>query len=129
MDTTGEAAKGPVGLAVTTTAPSDPKDKVDPASQQDGDVQKGSVKDFQRLCVNLGLPGKLGSKTKCRKEIKNVNVNIGQFLQSKNKPQDVKFFKDKHALVKYTKKTDSFYPKDQLPKGDPLRALLKHMFG
>ncbi|RSM13031.1 hypothetical protein CDV31_006014 [Fusarium ambrosium] len=103
MDTTGEAAKGPVGLAVTTTAPSDPKDKVDPASQQNGDVQKGSVKDFQRLCVNLGLPGELGSKTKCRKEIKNVNVNIGQFLQSKNKPQDVKFFKDKRALVKYTK--------------------------
>ncbi|RSL71363.1 hypothetical protein CEP51_012049 [Fusarium floridanum] len=146
MDTTGEAAKGPVGLAVTTTAPSDPKDKVDPVSQQNGDVQKGSVKDFQRLCVNLGLPGELGSKTKCRKvcqpqtrqkdadidlhqEIKNVNVNIGQFLQSKNKPQDVKFFKDKRALVKYTKKTDSFYPKDQLPKGDPLRASLKRMFG
>lgn len=58
-----------------------------------------------------------------------MNVNIGQFLKSKNKPDDVKFFKDKRALVKYTAETDSFYPKKKLPKGDPLRALLKHMFG
>lgn len=58
-----------------------------------------------------------------------MNVNIGQFLKSKNRPDDVKFFEDKRALVKYTAETDSFYPKNKLPKGDPLRALLKHMFG
>lgn len=57
-----------------------------------------------------------------------MNVNIGQFLESKNKPGDVKFFEDKRALVKYTIKTNSFYPKKKLPQGDPLRALLKHMF-
>lgn len=146
MDATSEGAKGPAGLTVTATAPSDPKDKADLISQQNGDVQKESVKDLQCLCVDLGLSGELGSKTKCRKvcqpqtrqkgtdldlcqEIKNVNVNIGQFLKSKNKPDDVKFFEDKRALVKYTAETDSFYPQNKLPKGDPLRALLKHMFG
>lgn len=67
MGTTGETAKGPVGLTVTTTAPSDPEGNVDLTSQQNGDDQKGSVKDFQRLCVNLGLSGELRSKTKCRK--------------------------------------------------------------
>lgn len=57
-----------------------------------------------------------------------MNVNIKQFLESKNKPGDVKFFQNKRALVKYTKQTKSVYPLKLLPKGDPLRALLKHMF-
>ncbi|KAL2685483.1 hypothetical protein Neosp_006581 [[Neocosmospora] mangrovei] len=118
MDATGEGAKGPAGLTA----------KAGLADQQNGDGQKNDLNDFQRLCVDLGLSGELGSKNKCRKEIKNVNVNIGQFLESKNKPGNVKFFEDKRALVKYTKKTKSFYPKDRLPKGDPLRALLKRMF-
>ncbi|KAJ4318331.1 hypothetical protein N0V84_006928 [Fusarium piperis] len=127
-DAIGSVAKGLARLSTTSTAPSDPKDKADTTTQQNADIQKVSVRDFQRLCVDLGLPGELGSKKKCRKEIRSVNVNIGQFLKSKNKPNDVKFFKDKRALVEYTKKTDSFYLKDKLPKGDPLRALLKHMF-
>lgn len=145
MDATGEGAKGSAGLTVTATAPPDPKDKAGRRDQQNGDGQKNGLNDFQRLCVDLGLSGKLGSKNKCRKvcqpqtrqkgtgidlcqEIKNVNVNIGQFLKSKNKPGDVKFFEDKRALVKYTEETNSFYPKKQLPKGDSLRALLKRMF-
>lgn len=94
MDATGEAAKGPASLAATVTAPSDPKDKANLTSQQNGDGkqkgdgkqngggQKGSVKDFQRLCVNLGLPGELGSKTKCRKVCqsqtrkKGIDINL-----------------------------------------------------
>lgn len=60
-------------------------------------------------------------------EIKSVNVNIKQFLESKNKPDDVKFFKSRHALIEYTKRTNSFFPRRKIPKGDPLAALLKEM--
>ncbi|RSM13029.1 hypothetical protein CDV31_006012 [Fusarium ambrosium] len=119
------------GLTINSTTPPDsdskPKNKVNLASQWSTYIQKGTLEDFQRLCADLGLSGDLGSKTKCRKEIKSVNVNIGQFLGSKNKPDDVTFFKNRHALIQYTRRTNSFFPRRKIPKGDPLASLLKEM--
>ncbi|KAJ4318332.1 hypothetical protein N0V84_006929 [Fusarium piperis] len=132
-DATDAITKQLTGLSINPTAPSDsvsdpnPKHKVCLATQWTTYIQKGTLEDFQRLCADLGLSGDLGSKTKCRKEIKSVNVNIKQFLRSKNKPEDVKFFKNRHDLVQYTRRTKSFFPRRQITKGDPLAALLKMM--
>ncbi|KAF5010102.1 hypothetical protein FDECE_3718 [Fusarium decemcellulare] len=106
--------------------------------------QKGTLEDYQRLCSDLGLDSDLSSKKKCRQvreyqikrvkpcvdrsqELKSVNVNIKQFLESKNKPGDVKLFKNRRALAQYTRRTHSFFPKRKLPKGCPLRLLMKDM--
>src|SRR6478735_8739619 len=37
-----------------------------PLQKWDNYFQKGTLQDHQRLCVDLGLPGDLPSKTKCR---------------------------------------------------------------
>ncbi|KAH7196940.1 uncharacterized protein B0J16DRAFT_390837 [Fusarium flagelliforme] len=72
--------------------------------------QKGTLQDHQRLCA-----------------LKSINVNICQFLDCENKPNDVKFFKGRNALVRWTKKNKAFFPKRNLPQGSPLRTLLKLM--
>ncbi|KAJ4126699.1 hypothetical protein NW765_002486 [Fusarium oxysporum] len=84
--------------------------------------------DFQRLCADLGLPSDLPSKTKCRDALKSINVNIKQFLQCETKPDDVELFKNRKELIVWTRKRKAFFPRRQLPKGSPLRTLLKHMF-
>ncbi|KAJ3524778.1 hypothetical protein NM208_g11918 [Fusarium decemcellulare] len=89
--------------------------------------QKGTLEDHQRLCADLGLDSDLPSKKKCRQELKSVNVNVKQFLESKNKPGDVKLFKNRRALAQYTRRTHSFFPKRKLPKGCPLRLLMKDL--
>ncbi|CCT62448.1 uncharacterized protein FFB20_06163 [Fusarium fujikuroi] len=90
--------------------------------------KKGTLQDFQRLCVDLGLPNDLPSKTKCRDALKSISVNIKQFLQCENRPDDVKLFKNRKELIVWTRKRKDFFPRHQLPKGSPLRTLLKHMF-
>ncbi|EWG37260.1 hypothetical protein FVEG_14754 [Fusarium verticillioides 7600] len=90
--------------------------------------KKGTLQDFQRLCADLGLPNNLPSKTKCRDALKSINVNIKQFLQCENRPDDVKLFKSRKELIVWTRKRGAFFPRHQLPKGSPLRTLLKHMF-
>ncbi|KAF5980031.1 hypothetical protein FBULB1_5431 [Fusarium bulbicola] len=90
--------------------------------------KRGTLQDFQRLCADLGLPNDLPSKTKCRDALKSINVNIKQFLQCENRPDDVKLFKNRKELIVWTRKRGAFFPRRQLPKGSPLRTLLKHMF-
>ncbi|KAI8691109.1 hypothetical protein LRP88_08386 [Fusarium phalaenopsidis] len=130
-DAAEDLSKGVAGLTIDSARPSNRKKKKKArlVTRWKAYIRGGTLRDFQRLCVDLGLSGSLDTKEKYHDAIKNVNVNIGQFLKSKNKPDDVKFFEDKRALVKYTAETNSFYPKNKLHKGDPLRALLKHMFG
>nr|RBQ94910.1 hypothetical protein FVER53263_00942 [Fusarium verticillioides] len=60
--------------------------------------------------------------------LKSINVNIKQFLQCENRPDDVKLFKSRKELIVWTRKRGAFFPRHQLPKGSPLRTLLKHMF-
>ncbi|KAJ4023412.1 hypothetical protein NW752_003874 [Fusarium irregulare] len=79
------------------------------------------------IVCRLRPSGDLPSKTKCRNALKSVNVNICQFLDCENKPNDVNFFKSRNALVRWTKKNHAFFPKRNLPQGSPLRTLLKLM--
>ncbi|CAM1506955.1 Fc.00g065960.m01.CDS01 [Cosmosporella sp. VM-42] len=89
--------------------------------------QKGTINDHQRLCRDLGLDDDLPSKTQCVKALKAVNVNILQFLNCDNKPDGVILFPSHSALVGYTVNNGMFYPRKIIPKGSPLRTLLKVM--
>ncbi|KAM6539340.1 hypothetical protein FALCPG4_001146 [Fusarium falciforme] len=126
-DAAGESSKVFADLTVNSANPSKSKRKVWLVTQWKAYIQKGTLEDFQRLCVDLGLSGNLGTKKKCRKAIRGVNVNIWQFLRSNKKPDDVWFFKNRYGLIRYTKNTKSFYPKDNLGKEDPVRDLLRVM--
>ncbi|PKS06648.1 hypothetical protein jhhlp_007398 [Lomentospora prolificans] len=87
--------------------------------------KKGDLSDWQRLCGDLGLPDNLASKTQCRTALQTVNVNIHQFLQASQRPEGVRFFKSTFELEMYTRKHNYFYPRKNLPKGSPIRALLR----
>ncbi|KAM0564346.1 hypothetical protein ACHAPJ_000557 [Fusarium lateritium] len=128
-DSESEIAPGFGAMVLTPETLSEPANKhVSLLAQWNDYFQQGTLQDFQRLCADLGLPSDLPSKTKCRETLKSINVNIKQFLQCKNKPAGVKFFKNRKALVRYTKKNGAFLPRRTLPKGSPLRTLLKQMF-
>ncbi|KAF4967850.1 hypothetical protein FSARC_4649 [Fusarium sarcochroum] len=128
-DSESEIAAGFGAMTLTPETPSEPANKhVSLLAQWNDYFQQGTLQDFQRLCADLGLPSDLPSKTKCREALKSINVNIKQFLQCESKPAGVKFFKNRKALARYTMKNSAFFPRRKLPKGSPLRTLLKEMF-
>ncbi|KAK3995495.1 hypothetical protein QBC44DRAFT_320569 [Cladorrhinum sp. PSN332] len=92
---------------------------------------EGNLEDWQRLCEDLGLVGDFGSKTKCRKAIKTIHVNIWDLVDAVEKvPKEVpQRFPNRVALVDYTRETRRTYPlrkvKDEM---GPVRALLRHIF-
>ncbi|KAF9761565.1 hypothetical protein IL306_003770 [Fusarium sp. DS 682] len=121
---------GRLGLIVLTPTTSSPYDNKDVSlmDRWNDYFQKGTLQDYQRLCADLGLPSNLPSKTKCRDALKRINVNIKQFLECENKPDGVKLFKSRKALIRWTFKKKAVFPKRDLPKGSPLRTLLKQIF-
>ncbi|KAF4455485.1 hypothetical protein F53441_2275 [Fusarium austroafricanum] len=90
-----------LGLKPLTPAgsPKSTNKQVSLMEQWNNYFQKGTLRDFQRLCVDLALPGDLPSKAKCRDALKSINVNIKQFLECENKPDGVNIFKNRHALI------------------------------
>lgn len=60
--------------------------------------------------------------------LKGVWVNIHDFLDAENKPEDVRFFKSERALAAYTLKTRKIYPRRLVSRESPLRDLLAHIF-
>ncbi|KAF3803544.1 hypothetical protein GCG54_00004715 [Colletotrichum gloeosporioides] len=87
----------------------------------------GDLDDWQRLCGDLGLPADLPSKTKCRKAIRTVDVNIRQFLDAIRKPEDVIFFKNVYKLAHWSRKSKKLVPKDLITRGTPMRALMREL--
>ncbi|KFH42995.1 hypothetical protein ACRE_062540 [Hapsidospora chrysogenum ATCC 11550] len=86
----------------------------------------GELDDFQRLCADLRIEGDLSSKTKCRNALGKVHVNIPQFLNAMTNGTPVTFFRNSHELAAYTmKKRTRYFPKHDIPKGSPLRKLLR----
>ncbi|CAI4216506.1 unnamed protein product [Parascedosporium putredinis] len=86
---------------------------------------EGALSDWQRLCGDLALPDDLPSKRQCRIALRRVNVNIRQFLEASSRPEGVRFFKNTRELEMFTRERDYFYPRKKIPKGSPLRALLR----
>ncbi|KPA45297.1 hypothetical protein FLAG1_01792 [Fusarium langsethiae] len=126
-DSESEIAAGLGALALTPTTLFESPRRMSLMEQWNEYFQKGTLEDFQRLCVDLGLPGDLPSKTKCRQALGGVHVNIKQSLACENKPHEVKIFNSRNALVRWTRKNNAFFPTHELPKGSPLRRLLKIM--
>ncbi|KAG8674535.1 hypothetical protein FPOAC1_000505 [Fusarium poae] len=68
-DSESDIVAGLDALALTPTTSSEtPSKRMSLLEQWNDYFQKGNLEDFQRLCVDLGLPGDLPSKTKCRQQ-------------------------------------------------------------
>lgn len=93
-----------------------------------GDDSFGSLEHWRQLCWDLGLGDSFTSKTQCRKALKTVWVNIPDFLNAVNRPNDVAFFPSQQALAAYTVETRKVFPKRYVGKGSPLAALMAHIF-
>ncbi|CAF3552463.1 unnamed protein product [Fusarium graminearum] len=127
-DSESEIVAGLNALALTPSTSSElPSKRMSLMEQWNDYFKKGDLEDYQRLCVDLDLPGDLPSKTKCRQALKGVHVNIIQFLACDDKPHEVKFFKNRWALARWSRKKNTFFPRRKLPNGSPLRTLLKIM--
>ncbi|KAI1143580.1 hypothetical protein F5Y05DRAFT_157947 [Hypoxylon sp. FL0543] len=83
----------------------------------------GDLSDWQRLVSDLGISGHFPSKTKCRKVLKHVWVNIVDFLEDIEAGREPHLFDSQNELSSYTRRTKKFYPKSMMPKGSPLRSL------
>ena len=57
--------------------------------------------------------------------LKSVYINIVQFLDCDNKPDDVILFSSYHALRSYTVGNGMFFPRRKIPQGSPLAKLLR----
>ncbi|RYP90562.1 hypothetical protein DL770_003324 [Monosporascus sp. CRB-9-2] len=84
----------------------------------------GDLQDWQRLMEDLGFEEQFDSKTKCRKALKKVWVNIHDFLAAVKVGETPYRFPSEFELAEYTKETKQFYPKSLIEKGSPLRSLL-----
>ena len=63
-----------------------------------------------------------------KQALKTVWVNIPDFLNAVNRPNDVAFFPNQQALAAYTVETRKIFPKRYVGKGSPLAALMAHIF-
>lgn len=71
--------------------------------------------------------GGVAHKAGCVQALKDVWVNIHDFLDAKHKPDDVVFFSSERELATYTRKTRKFFPRGNISRGSPLRDLLAHI--
>ncbi|KAK4202277.1 hypothetical protein QBC40DRAFT_45116 [Triangularia verruculosa] len=94
-----------------------------------------NLDNWQRLCSDIFDDSELetrdiSSKTKCRKLLKSVFINIYDLLDAvesspKKKPER---FKTHAALVNYTVKTRRIFPRDKVKNElGPVRALLREI--
>lgn len=67
--------------------------------------------------------------TELTQAMRDIWVNIYDFIDAKAAGTQVKKFKSERALADYTMKTRRVYPKEKAKQGGPVRALLAHIFG
>ncbi|KAK8056898.1 hypothetical protein PG993_002125 [Apiospora rasikravindrae] len=90
--------------------------------------QDDALENWQRLMKDLGFQEEFRSKTQCRNVLKQVWINIYDFLDAVKDGQPVHQFKTEAELSHYTKKTGRVYPKKHIKKGSPLARLMAHIF-
>ncbi|KAI0890030.1 uncharacterized protein GGS22DRAFT_7345 [Annulohypoxylon maeteangense] len=93
-------------------------------SQWDEYFGTGDLQAWQQLMDDLGIPGTFRSKTQCRKALRNVWVNIVDFLHDVREGRQPHLFESQAELGRYTRKHKKFYPKREIPKDSPLKSLL-----
>ncbi|KAK0731743.1 hypothetical protein B0H67DRAFT_85409 [Lasiosphaeris hirsuta] len=84
----------------------------------------GTLEDWQRLCGDVGLSEDFGSKTKCRKALKRVHVNIHDLLSAIENGHAVHRFRNVRELAEYSVREGKIYPKRWVKDG-PIKALLR----
>ncbi|KAI4601697.1 hypothetical protein KJ359_011828 [Pestalotiopsis sp. 9143b] len=89
--------------------------------------KEGNLEDWNRLMKDLGFVDEFPSITKCRKALKNVWVNIPDFLNGLASGKPTRHFPSQHELAAYTLKTGKVFPNKKIPKGSPLRRLLANI--
>ncbi|RYP70170.1 hypothetical protein DL769_005049 [Monosporascus sp. CRB-8-3] len=88
----------------------------------------GDLQDWQRLMKDLGFDEQqFNSKTQCRKALKNVWVNIHDFLAAVRVGETPHRFRSEFELAQYTRSTDKIYPRKRVKKGSPLCSLLANI--
>ncbi|RYP39730.1 hypothetical protein DL767_002111 [Monosporascus sp. MG133] len=87
----------------------------------------GDLQDWQRLMEDLGFEEQFNSKTKCRKALKNVWVNIHDFLAAVKVGEIPYRFRSESELAEYTISNRKIYPRKRLQKGSPLCSLLANI--
>ncbi|KAI1739299.1 hypothetical protein F4680DRAFT_142404 [Xylaria scruposa] len=90
-------------------------------------IGHGELEDWQRLMKDLGFEEDFSSKSKCRKALKTVWVNIPDFLRAVKQGHPVHHFQSQSELALYTKSTQKFYPRKNIEKRSPLKQLLAHI--
>ncbi|CCC06181.1 hypothetical protein SMACR_00399 [Sordaria macrospora] len=93
---------------------------------------KRKLKDWQKLCKTIGLKGEFKSIQSCREAIEGVHVNIYDVLDADRINQAggkrlPRRFSTPYELSEYTKRGEKFYPREEVKKGEPEEALLKHI--
>ncbi|TVY39611.1 hypothetical protein LOCC1_G005830, partial [Lachnellula occidentalis] len=87
-----------------------------------------NLDNWQRLCHDVGVEDDLTSITKCKKELKDVWINIYDLLDAVKKGKQPRRFPSQRALAHYTIKFRKIYPKKQAKEEGAVRALLAHIF-
>ncbi|KAB5536655.1 hypothetical protein GE09DRAFT_335098 [Coniochaeta sp. 2T2.1] len=110
----------------TTANNPESKPNFDVVAAWDAYFGEGTTADWARFCVDLGLEGDFTSKTKCKKAMKNVWINIHDFLEAEDK-QDVPRFTDERTLSIYTRFSGRVYPRKEIRRDSPLKLLLANI--
>ncbi|ETS87003.1 hypothetical protein PFICI_00831 [Pestalotiopsis fici W106-1] len=118
--------KGAKAKAITVE-PKNPPKKPKVVEEWEAYFKKGDLQDWLRFMGDLGLRQDYSSITKCRKALKNVWVNIHDFLHAVKNNQKPRRFASQHELARYTLDSRKTYPKKNIPQGSPLRRLLAHI--
>ncbi|KAG6291594.1 hypothetical protein E4U09_003856 [Claviceps aff. purpurea] len=84
---------------------------------------------LQRLCEKLEITPMPQSITACKKAIKDVYVNIVDFIDCERTGEPIHKFSSLAHLRRYTKKTGKFFPREQAKRSLLLRFLLQVLFG
>ncbi|KAI1088566.1 hypothetical protein F5B19DRAFT_496294 [Rostrohypoxylon terebratum] len=88
----------------------------------------GDLSAWQRLMADLGIPGTFTSKTQCKKALRNVWVNIVDFLHNVREGRQTRHFKTQNELSNYTRDTGKIYPRRMVTQDSPLKGLLAFIF-
>ncbi|KAB5580817.1 hypothetical protein GE09DRAFT_1183047 [Coniochaeta sp. 2T2.1] len=110
----------------TTQNHPESKPHFDVVAEWDAYFGEGTTSDWARFCVDLGLEGDFTSKTKCKKAMKNVWINIHDFLEAEDK-QDVPRFTDERTLSIYTRCSGKVYRRKEIRGDSPLKLLLANI--
>ncbi|KAG4416990.1 hypothetical protein IFR04_009880 [Cadophora malorum] len=86
------------------------------------------LKNWQRLCRDVGIEDVPRSLKNCKQALRNVWVNIYDLIVAIRQNKIPHRFPSRHALSAYTLRTRKIFPKERAKEGGPVRQLLAHIF-